>query len=168
MIKEIFFVWWFFAPAGVANVAAFFSGKAPFLKKYSYPADFNISLRGKRILGDNKTIRGFIFGVLGAIAIVYLQIFLYRNIPLLRSILPINYNSIDPIIFGALAGFGALFGDSVKSFFKRLVGVAPGKSWFPFDQADYIIGGILFTSLYIRLSNAEYIILFFVWFLIHP
>lgn len=168
MIKDIFFVWWFFAPAGVANIAAFFSGKIPFLKPYSHPVDFSAKFRGKRILGDNKTIRGFIFGIIAAIIIVYLQVFLFNQFIFLRKILSIDYNSINPILFGVLAGFGALFGDALKSFFKRQIGVVPGKSWFPFDQIDYIVGGILFTSFYIRLSLGEYIVLFLVWFLLHP
>ncbi len=168
MIKEIFFVFWFFAPAGVANIAAFFSGKNSWLKKYSYPVDCNKKFRGKRILGDNKTIRGFIFGIIASILIVYLQIFLYSQFVFLKKILDINYNHINPIILGSLLGFGALFGDSIKSLLKRQMNVAPGKSWFPFDQIDYIIGGIFFSSYYIKLSLGQYFILFLVWFLLHP
>jgi len=65
-------------------------------------------------------------------------------------------------------GFGALFGDTAKSFFKRQKGIQPGRSWFPFDQVDYIVGGVAFSLLYIRLSFVEYILLFIVWFLMHP
>lgn len=168
MLKEIFFVWWFFSPAGVANIAAFFSGKISWFSKYSYPIDFHKSFRGKRILGNNKTFRGFIAGIVGSILIVYLQIFLYSQFSLVRNNLSLNYETINPILLGFLAGFGALFGDSIKSFFKRQIDVKPGKSWIPFDQIDYIIGGILFTSFYIQLSFPEYILLFFIWFLLHP
>ena len=168
MLKVIFFVWWFFAPSGVANIAAFFSGKNKQLQNYSYPADFYLKFRGKRILGDHKTIRGFIFGILSSIFIVYLQIALYNNLEFVRNLVWIDYNTINPIIFGFLSGFGSLFGDSVKSFFKRQMNIKPGKSWVPFDQIDYILGGIVFTSFYIKLSFYEYIILFFVWFLLHP
>jgi len=168
MIKELFFVFWFFAPAGVANIAAFFSGKIPVIKSYSHPVDFFLKFRGRRILGDNKTIRGFIFGIISGMIIVYLQVFIFRQSSYLRQIIHLDYNFINPIILGGLAGFGALFGDAVKSFFKRQRGVPPGKSWIPFDQTDYILGGILFTSFYIGLSFWEYVLLFFVWFLLHP
>lgn len=168
MLKELFFVIWFFGPAGLANVAAFFSGKLPVLKRFSYPVDFGLTFRGKRILGSHKTIRGFIAGILVAIATVYLELFLYMNIGWVRDLLPIDYTNINPILFGTLSGFGALMGDAVKSFFKRRVGVAPGKSWVPFDQIDYIIGGIVFTAFYIQLQPFEYILLCIVWFLIHP
>jgi CDP-2,3-bis-(O-geranylgeranyl)-sn-glycerol synthase len=46
-------------------------------------------------------------------------------------------------------GFGALAGDSIKSFFKRRLGFAPGKAWVPFDQLDFIVGGLTLTSLYV-------------------
>lgn len=168
MIRILFFVWWFFAPAGVANIGAFFSGKLPILKRLSYPVDLKMKFRGKRILGDNKTFRGFICGTLLSIGIVYLQIFLFRNISFVRESMLLDYNSINPILFGTLSGFGALFGDSIKSFFKRQLNIPPGGSWFPFDQIDYIFGGIFFISFYIRLGYLEYIALFLMWFLLHP
>jgi CDP-2,3-bis-(O-geranylgeranyl)-sn-glycerol synthase len=168
MINEIIFVWWFFSPAGVSNVGAFLAGKIPMLKKYSYPADFGIKFRGKRLLGSNKTLRGFIFGILASIVIVYLQIFLYENFQSVREMIRLDYSSINPVLFGALSGFGALFGDSIKSFFKRQVGVPPGHSWVPFDQIDYILGGMLFTSFYIQLTTSEYLLLFVMFFILHP
>lgn len=167
-MKELFFVLWFFGPAGLANIAAFFSGKIPLIKKLNYPIDFRLTLRKKRILGNHKTIRGFIVAILFAIFGIWVQIFLYEHIRLLREILPINYSAIDPVTFGFLSGFGALAGDAVKSFFKRQFGYVPGQSWFPFDQIDYIIGGMIFTWLYIPLTFFQYILLFIVWFLIHP
>ncbi len=166
-MKELFFVLWFFAPAGLANLAAFFSSKIPFIKKLNYPVDFRLTIRKKRILGNHKTIRGFVVGIVFAILGTYLQIYLYENVSILRSILPINYSAIDPIIFGFLAGFGALAGDAVKSFFKRQIGFVPGESWFPFDQIDYIVGGMICTWFYIPLTFIQYIILFVVWFLAH-
>jgi hypothetical protein len=32
--------------------------------------------------------------------------------------------------------------DSVKSFVKRRVGIAPGAPWIPFDQLDFVIGAL--------------------------
>lgn len=37
-------------------------------------------------------------------------------------------------------------GDSLKSFVKRRVGIAPGKPWIPFDQVDFAIGALVLTS----------------------
>ncbi len=168
MVKDLFFVFWFFAPVGLANEAAWVSGKIPFINKFSFPVDFYAKYRKKRVLGNHKTIRGFLFGILAGIIAVYIQIYLYQHIAYLRQIIPLNYNSINPIIFGTLSGFGAIIGDSVKSFFKRQIGIQPGNSWFPFDQIDYTLGGIIFTSFYIRLSLYHYVLLFLLWFILHP
>lgn len=167
MINDFIFVFWFFLPAGIANIAAFFSGKIPIIKSFSYPADFNATFRGKRILGSNKTMRGFVFAILAGIITVFIQTHLFKNISFFNNFISIDYNQINPIILGGLAGFGALLGDSIKSFFKRQSAIPPGRSWFPFDQIDYILGGILFTSFYIRLNFSEYIMLFSVWFFLH-
>jgi CDP-2,3-bis-(O-geranylgeranyl)-sn-glycerol synthase len=168
MVESIFFSFWFFAPAGFANLAAFAAGKITFLKQFNYPVDGYQKLRGKRILGDHKTIRGFIAAIIFGIIICSLQVYLYQTFSGIRAIIPFDYGLINAVLLGFLLGFGALFGDSVKSFFKRQKGVKPGRSWFPFDQIDYIVGGVAFSMLYIRLNFWEYIILFIVWFLIHP
>jgi CDP-2,3-bis-(O-geranylgeranyl)-sn-glycerol synthase len=168
MLLDLIFVFWFFAPAGVANIAAFFSSKIPYIGKFSYPVDGYATFRKKRILGDHKTIRGFICGILAGVGIVYLQIFLYNTFWFLPHIILIDYNTVNPILLGSLAGFGALAGDAIKSFFKRQMGIKPGVSWFPFDQIDYIVGGMFFTSLYLPLTVGQYVVLFLLWFFLHP
>lgn len=168
MIQDILFVIWFFGPAGVAILAAFYAGKLPYLKDFSYPVDCYAKFRGKRIFGSHKTIRGFIVGILSSIATVYLAVYLYAQFPLVREWITLDYSRINPMLLGFLLGFGALFGDAIKSFFKRQIGIAPGKSWFPFDQMDHIVGGILFTAFYIPLTPVQYLLLFIVWFLVHP
>lgn len=168
MLREIFFVFWFFAPAGVANLMAFFSSKIPYIKKFNQPVDARLKFRGKRILGSHKTIRGFVFGIVTAIIGVYIQVFLYSTISFMREIKTIDYSAINPITLGFLLGFGALAGDAMKSFFKRQINFSPGKSWVPFDQIDYILGGIFFTYFYIPLSLFEYSLLFVMWILLHP
>ncbi|HEX8932489.1 MAG TPA: CDP-archaeol synthase [Patescibacteria group bacterium] len=168
MFRDLFFVYWFFLPAGLANIAAFASSKIPFIKQFNYPVDFYLKIKGKRILGNHKTIRGFLFGILAGIATVYFQILMYNNVEWLRNVLSIDYNFIDPVIFGSLLGFGALAGDAMKSFFKRQMGIIPGRSWVPFDQTDYIIGGIIFSWFYFPLTLYQYMLLFMVWVLLHP
>ena len=167
-ISDVLLALWFFLPAGLANVAPVFAAKLPFLRTFSFPLDFYATFRGKRILGDHKTIRGLLSGILLGILTVYLQIYLYEQVSLVRSFVTINYTSINPIVFGFLSAVGALGGDALKSFFKRQLGKPPGKSWFPFDQIDYVIGGIIVTSLYIRLTLPQYLILFVLWSFIHP
>lgn len=126
----------FFLPAGIANAAPLFASRIPWVRRYDQPMDFGKSWKGKRIFGNNKTWRGFIFGTLmGGVTSLLVS---YFFIP----------NSADPwytFLIGASLGAGALAGDAVESFFKRRRGISSGKSWFPFDQIDYIIGGLVFV-----------------------
>jgi len=168
MFKTIFFSLWFFAPAGLGNLCAFASGKIRFLKKYNYPVDGFKKFRGKRILGSHKTVRGFIFAIIAGMIGCSLEVFLYNTFFGIRQIIPLDYSFINPVILGGLLGFGALFGDAVKSFFKRQKGIQPGRSWFPFDQTDYIIGGLFFSLFAVRLDTFYYLLIFIVGFLIHP
>jgi CDP-2,3-bis-(O-geranylgeranyl)-sn-glycerol synthase len=168
IIKDLLFVFWFFGPAGLSNLAAFLAGKIPFLKPYNQPVDFGLKFRKRRILGSHKTVRGFIAGIIIAIATVYIEVALYQNISWVRTVIPIDYTAINPVLLGLLLGFGALAGDAVKSFFKRQKNVSPGKSWVPFDQIDYIVGGVIFSALYIQLNWWHYFLLFIMYLLLHP
>jgi len=149
-------------------MAAFYSGKLPYLKDLDQPIDFHKKFRGKRIFGAHKTIRGFLVGVIVATLTVYLEIFLYDHFSLVHKWISLDYHTINPLLLGFLLGFGALAGDAIKSFFKRQMGIAPGKSWFPFDQLDYIFGVIVFTAFYIQLTLMQYILLCLLWFAMHP
>lgn len=126
----------FFLPAGVANAAPVFANRIPWIRRYKQPLDFGKHYHGKPIFGANKTWRGLLFGtVMGGVTSLLIS---YYFVP----------NSADAwYIFwvGASLGFGALIGDAIESFFKRQRNVPPGKSWFPFDQIDYIIGGLIFV-----------------------
>lgn len=168
IIKDLIFVFWFFGPAGLANLAAFASGRIPLLKPYNYPVDAGLKFRGKRILGNHKTVRGFIAGILASIATVYLAVYLYSTFGFIRDIIPLDYTKINPTLLGFLLGFGALAGDALKSFFKRQMNIDPGKNWVPFDQIDYVVGGIILSFLYIPLSLWHYLLLFVLYVVLHP
>jgi CDP-archaeol synthase len=51
----------------------------------------------------------------------------------LRELALIGYSD-HPVQPGLLISFGALAGDSIKSFFKRQIGIRSGASWLVFDQ----------------------------------
>jgi len=131
-------------PGLVANMMPILVRKC--FKSLDVPVDHGIKLGGKPLFGSHKTYRGFIFGVLGAIIIAYLQKLLYVN-DIWTSIAYIDYSVVNPIILGAALGFGALFGDLIKSLVKRRVNVKPGKPFIPWDQLDYIFGIIIFCAI---------------------
>lgn len=167
MLNNILLAFWFFLPAGIANATPVFAKRIPFLNKLDYPIDFYKSINGIRIFGDHKTFRGLITGVIMAILTAGIQLSIFNNSPELRENLGFDFSSVSFILYGILAGLGALLGDAIKSFFKRRVNIKPGSSWFPFDQIDYIIGGIVFLIPIIRLSFIQYVLTFIVWFGLH-
>ncbi len=130
-------------PGVLANMAPVLCRKIQFLNA---PVDFGKMWKGKLIFGKNKTYRGFFFGILFAVGGVLLQRYLYRFVTVRETSL-IDYSAVNPYLLGFFMGFGVLFGDLVKSFFKRRLDIKPGASWFPFDQLDALIGGLLFTSI---------------------
>lgn len=157
-MSEWWAAFWFFAPAGVANFAPLFAARLPLLKHWDAPMDFDRTYGGHPIFGKNKTWRGLLFGAFAAAIVGLLQ---YRVI---TSSVESTWFIIS--VTGAM-GFGALIGDAVESFFKRRVGVKPGERWFPFDQIDYIIGGLLFASLFVSLTFGDVARIFVIFFGLH-
>lgn len=116
---------YFMAPAYVANMLP------PFLAHWR---GWNPPI-SRRWLGSHKTVLGGLAGVLGAVATTFVQsqIGWGGGVEVDRGWLEI----------GARFGLGAMAGDAVKSFFKRRVGVPPGRPWIPFDQLDFVIGALV-------------------------
>ena len=127
----------FFLPAGIANMTPIFAARLPLLRGWNTPLDFGARFQGKRIFGANKTWRGLISGtVMGGLTSLSVETF----------VAPSTTQPGYVLLAGCLMGFGALFGDAAESFLKRRRGIPPGRSWFPFDQIDYVIGGLLFVD----------------------
>lgn len=168
MIAALLSAIWFFGPAGYANGMPVYASKISWLKKYDYPMDFHKTFRGQRIFGSHKTWRGLIFAFLATIPVIWAQVYLYNHSQFIRDISYFDYSSVNIIWLSFLFAFGALGADAIRSFCKRQAGVKPGETWFPFDQLDYVIGGLLATSLVVHLSPAEYLIVGVTFFLLHP
>jgi CDP-2,3-bis-(O-geranylgeranyl)-sn-glycerol synthase len=168
MNMNILFIIWYFLPAGIANTAPIFAAHTPYLKTLEFPLDFHKKYNGKRIFGEHKTIRGLIAGIIIGIVIALLQQYLYFNFSFIQSFVPAAFAHLNPFLFGFLSAIGALGGDAVKSFFKRQLAIPSGKSWFPFDQLDYVIGGVIVLFFLYPLSVIQYILLIIIWFLLHP
>jgi CDP-2,3-bis-(O-geranylgeranyl)-sn-glycerol synthase len=154
MINLLFLSFWYFLPAGIANLVPPLAVHLPGLKHWNTPLDLGYSYRSTRIFGDHKTWRGLTTGILCGTFISYLQAF-FIDPP------------ADPILLGFLLSLGALLGDAVKSFFKRRTHVPPGKSWFPFDQLDYIAGGLILSSFYYTPPPAIYFGVIILYFGLH-
>lgn len=168
MIHDILFSLWFFIPGGIANSSPIIAAHLPGLRALKAPLDFGKKLRGKRIFGAHKTIRGLFVGVALGVLVVWLQTFAYHHYSWIRQVsAPLDYSHLSVLGFGLLLGFGALMGDALESCLKRQCNIAAGSTWFPFDQLDFVIGGLVFTALYIRLPAVYYGWILLVWFGMH-
>jgi len=168
MINAFLSALWFFMPAGIANAMPLLAARIPALKDYDQPMDFNKTFREKRIFGSHKTWRGLIFSYFATIPFVALQQYLYNGSDFVRSISYFDYNEVNILWLTLLFVVGALGADALRSFFKRQSGVKPGETWFPFDQIDYVIGGLLATSLVVQLEPIQYLLIAVIYFFLHP
>jgi CDP-2,3-bis-(O-geranylgeranyl)-sn-glycerol synthase len=100
---------------------------------------------GRRMLGTNKTIKGFAYGLLlGSLA------------GLAEAVLFANYALIS---VGVIASLGALLGDLFGAFLKRRLDIAPGNALPVVDQLDFILGAILFTYPLLNVTVGAVLIL---------
>jgi CDP-2,3-bis-(O-geranylgeranyl)-sn-glycerol synthase len=125
---------WIMLPAYLPNpVAAIFGGGTPIDLGKNFSD-------GKRVLGDGKTYRGLILGILAGIGIGLVQIGLSGTYHL--ETLP--EHTVMSVI---LLATGALLGDLCKSFFKRRLGKERGGKWPIADQYDLVAGSLLLVLL---------------------
>lgn len=129
---------WLYLPSAFANMAPVVFDRVKLFSKA-----INIKL-----FGENKTYRGFFFGIIFSIIIAYTQ--KYLNV-FTQNINIINYSKINILYFGFMMGFCSLFGDLIKSFIKRMLKIAPGKPFIPFDEIDWILGANIFLIFYTKI-----------------
>ena len=160
-------------PAGIANTAPVWGAKIKGLKKFKTPIDLGLKYKGVRWLGDHKTYRGLLLGLvvgglmglLQEIAIYYFTYF--ENLAAtITSYSP--FDDINWILLGAALGLFALIGDAIKSFFKRRLHIAPGKAWPVLDQVDYILGAFIVVGFLFSLTPTHYWLGLLAYGLVHP
>jgi CDP-2,3-bis-(O-geranylgeranyl)-sn-glycerol synthase len=136
----------FFLPAYVANMCPVILGNVRCLQFLKKPIDGGRRFGSGRLFGEHKTYLGFVAGVLGASLTGIVQYLIFWGIPQIRWIFLFEYSPVSALLAGFMLGLGALSGDLVKSFIKRRLGKKDGESFFPFDQLDFVIGGLLAGS----------------------
>jgi CDP-2,3-bis-(O-geranylgeranyl)-sn-glycerol synthase len=108
------------------------------------PIDGGQTLWGKRILGDHKTWRGLLSGIVAGTLVFELQRLVYEA-GVAQELALMDYSN-HLILPGLLMGAGTGVGDAVKSFFKRRMDIEPGASWPVCDQLDFFLGAYTFVS----------------------
>lgn len=135
---------WIMVPAYVAN-----AGAVPF--GGGTPVDFGkCAGDGRRYLGDGKTWRGLIGGVVVGILFGGLQIFL-------ADIFHWDWLPQHTLVTITVLAAGALLGDMVKSFFKRRAGKDRGQKWPVADMYDLVAGSLVLLALFAWPWVLEYI-----------
>lgn len=153
-------------PAYLANMAPVIFTKLKLLNFLGFPIDMGKKIGGIFIFGSGKTWRGIVSAVIFGVLIAGVQALLY-NYDFFYNISLIDYPKFF-ILFGALAGLGAILGDLAKSFFKRRIGIKSGRSWPVFDQLDFIIGFMLFTYWLVRPEWWVVVTIFVITLILHP
>jgi len=167
MIKFILECLYFLLPAALATLTPQLSAHFKILESLNRPIDYYKTWRDKRIFGDHKTVRGYVVGVGTGIITGFLQ-YTLSYVEFFSNNSLINYtNLFIALSSGFLLSFGALAGDSIKSFFKRQYSIAPGRSWFFFDQVDFIIGGIIFSLPIAVLEIRYYLAMVIIYLAVH-
>ncbi len=163
---------WLFLPAYVANMSPVFTAKM-FPKWSAPIDGGRLAHDGQRLLGDGKTWRGLfgggLFGgltalIMGATAPAFHETGLFAGWGFGMggyAGAPIGFNgtrcadgvcsTVDAaaatwyavFLFGFIVGFLALAGDAFESYLKRRTGRPRGAPWFPFDQLDFVVFGLL-------------------------
>lgn len=140
--------------AGCAQTAWF---RYPGSERWAFPLDGGATLRGRRIFGENKTLRGLIVVVpCGAAACALLGWLLLASELSIWSMPLSGY-----ALLGAAAALGMMLGELPNSFIKRQLDVAPGQPprssrWravgFIVDRLDSVLGALLLASLVVNVS----------------
>jgi len=103
--------------------------------------DFGKSWKGKRILGDGKTWRGFFGGALSGAVLGFILIGLSS---LLDSEDTWGYGELPGAACAVLSlSFGSMLGDSAGSFVKRRLQIGRGEKAPVLDQYNFVLGAIL-------------------------
>ncbi|RLF20574.1 MAG: CDP-2,3-bis-(O-geranylgeranyl)-sn-glycerol synthase [Thermoprotei archaeon] len=121
---------WYILPAYAANGAPVVLSK--FIK--GRPIDRGkLFIDGKRILGDGKTVEGFLVGILVGILVGVIQRSPFGDKGALMRSIPLS--------------FGAMLGDLIGSFIKRRLGIPRGAPAPLLDQLDFLLFALLLSHL---------------------
>lgn len=130
--------------AGIAQVIWL---RMPLSRRLQQPIDCGWTMRGRRLFGDNKTVRGFVVMV-PATALAFVG---WSAVWTPWPLSPLQLAGL-----GALAGLGFMLGELPNSALKRQLDVPPGQApkqlaWqklsLLLDRTDSLLGSLLTVHL---------------------
>jgi hypothetical protein len=140
------------------------------------PLDCGLKLRGKRIFGKNKTVRGVVTMIAGVTILTLLQAVVVRRFSFAAELMLVDYNRVSPLMWGLLLGAGCVVGELPNSFIKRQLNIEPGDQapvslkpiFWLIDQVDSLISMLLFASIVWKPNLDIVISMFIIALIIHP
>lgn len=132
-------------------------------RRFSRPLDGGRTLRGRRLFGENKTVRGFVVMVPATAA----------AFAFLAAVWPAGATGPWPLTFtqyallGTWAGLGFMMGELPNSFLKRQLDVAPGApARGPFfgpllavvDRCDSVAGAMLAVAMVVPVPLTTWLV----------
>lgn len=141
---------YFYLPGAAANVGAVIAKFIPIFKSITMPIDFGIALRGKRLIGDHKTIGNATFGILFGVSVGLIKYFGLDKI--FSNYLFLDLTFLKSVFLFFLLSFGAVAGDLIKSVVKRQINISAHAPWIPFDEIDHTIASLLLVKIFFDIS----------------
>ena len=149
-----------FVLAGIAQTSWFaWSGS----QRFAIPLDGGATWRGRRLLGDNKTISGFVVMIPAAAIALPVVAIVFQQVGI-ASIWPISSRGYAAL--GAWCAAGFMLGELPNSFVKRRLGVEPGAAaagragaWqLALDRLDSGLGLLVAASLVVEVPWLTWLI----------
>jgi hypothetical protein len=151
---------WLIAPLVLGSLVHGLCMRYQWLSAMAVPIDGGRSFRGKRLFGNNKTVRGLMAVGLGTALGFLLRPMLYAP----QSIDPswLSRPTLLAFLFGFAVGVSAMLFELPNSFLKRQLSIAPGKPgqgglgaiFYVVDQIDLLPGVWLAMTFVVPLSGA--------------
>jgi hypothetical protein len=140
------------------------------------PIDGGLTFRGRRVLGDNKTLRGALFIIAATAACAAAQRSLELHAGWARDLSLIVHDVPNAAAWGALLGTGYLLGELPNSFLKRQLDIAPGGAgggwlgplFWVMDQVDSLAGVLIVMPILWTPPIAVVLMLVGVTLTVHP
>jgi CDP-2,3-bis-(O-geranylgeranyl)-sn-glycerol synthase len=152
-IDPVACVWFLLAAFVIAGTAQTAWFRSPSSRRFAQPLDAGLTLRGRRLFGENKTLRGFVVMVPASAAAFALLAMLAGDPPAL-GLWPLSIPGYA--MAGAVAGLGFMAGELPNSFVKRQLDIMPGDAprrpiasvcQFAVDRLDSGIGMLVALNL---------------------
>jgi CDP-2,3-bis-(O-geranylgeranyl)-sn-glycerol synthase len=135
-------------------------------RRFAQPIDYGVTVRGRRLFGENKRVRGFVAMPLAGAAAFALLGGARGWLPhrLGMDIWPLS--TVGYAVFGLACGVAFMMAELPNSFLKRQLDIPPGQPaasrwlraiFFVVDRCDSVLGVLVVASLLVPVAPATWL-----------